>query len=171
VIPDDQPAVSVSKVDVRANARHWVFEAMPVSVCPSVGDDIRLYTFLGFEDATASTNVNKATKPPKWVQLHEHAASTAADENLVLYGAPPCSKFRLRVLDAVGTTPSNKVAFDLQIQVRLLRGLRLLAARRPREVEQRPSSSKQRSSLQSLLCQSQISGWAAPGHPPHLFLA
>lgn len=38
LVPNDQPPVAISKVDVHVNARYWVVEAMPADVWPSHGD-------------------------------------------------------------------------------------------------------------------------------------
>ena len=39
LIPNDQPAATVSMADIRNNAAHWVLEALPEEVWPSQNKD------------------------------------------------------------------------------------------------------------------------------------
>ncbi|KAG2491383.1 hypothetical protein HYH03_010175 [Edaphochlamys debaryana] len=121
LVPDDQPPVVVSQVDVRANARRFVVEAMPVSAWPLHGDTLKDYTFLAFGQAS-STDV---TQPPKWVPLHE-AGSGASGEVQLPAVSPPCKAFRLRVLETTGGgsgEPTAPVVGRLRLKVAYPEGL------------------------------------------------
>lgn len=125
LVPDDHPPVTVSMVDVRVNARHWVVEAQAVDVWPSHGDALKDYTFLGFTDKGVymTANTGDASKPYKWVTLHEVDASSAAEAGQELAmpeATPPCKALRLRVLQAEGVSaPGTQLAASLSVKVRM----------------------------------------------------